>query len=50
MILQLGAALPDGGAYLRVKGADEIFEIGPEEVAALFPAGSADDASAPPKQ
>ena len=50
VILQLGAALPDGGAYLRVKGADEIFEIGPEEVAALFPAGSADDASAPPKQ
>ena len=35
VILQLGAALPDGGAYLRVKGADEIFEIDPEAVAIL---------------
>ena len=35
VILQLGAALPDGGAYLRVKGADAVFEIGPEEAAAL---------------
>ena len=29
IILQVGAALPDGGAYLRVKGADEVFEIDP---------------------
>ena len=35
VILQLGAELPDGGAYLRVKGADEIFEIGPEAAALL---------------
>ena len=35
VILQLGAALPDGGAYLRVKGADEIFEIDPEAAAVL---------------
>ena len=35
VILQLGAALPDGGAYLRVKGADAVFEVGPEEAAAL---------------
>ncbi len=35
VILQLGAELPDGGAYLRVKGADEIFEIDPEAAAIL---------------
>jgi len=35
VILQLGAALPDGGAYLRVKGADAVFEVGPEQAAAL---------------
>ena len=35
VIFQLGAALPDGGAYLRVKGSDEIFEIGPEDAKLL---------------
>lgn len=29
IILQIGSSLPDGGAYLRVKGADEVFEIDP---------------------
>ena len=29
IILQVGSELPDGGAYLRVKGADEVFEIDP---------------------
>lgn len=40
VILQLGAALPDGGAYLRIKGAGEVFEIGPEEAASLAAAVS----------
>lgn len=29
VILQLGASLADGGAYLRVKGADAVFEVEP---------------------
>ena len=36
VIFQIGAALPDGGAYLRVKGADEIFEIDPAAAALLL--------------
>ena len=35
VIFQLGSELPDGGAWLRVKGADEVFEIGPDEAALL---------------
>ena len=49
VILQLGAELPDGGAYLRVKGADEIFEIDPE-AAALLAAPSSDPAAKEPAQ
>lgn len=36
VILQVGAALPDGGAYLRVKGSDEVFEIDPEAAELLL--------------
>ncbi|MBQ9726847.1 MAG: DUF4340 domain-containing protein [Kiritimatiellae bacterium] len=35
VIFQLGSALPDGGAWLRVKGDGEVFEIGPDEAAVL---------------
>ena len=34
-ILQLGAARPDGSAYLRVKGEDPVFVVSAETAAAL---------------
>ena len=34
-ILQLGAARPDGSAYLRVKGEDPVFAVSAETAAAL---------------
>ena len=35
MILQLGAARPDGSVYLRVKGEDPVFAVSAETAAAL---------------
>lgn len=35
VIFQLGSELPDGGSWLRVKGSDAVFEIGPDEAALL---------------
>lgn len=43
VILQLGAALADGGAYLRVKGADAVFEVEPSVADALSGASSPDE-------
>lgn len=43
VILQLGAALADGGAYLRVKGADAVFEVEPAVADVLSGASAPDE-------